>query len=98
MGKHLTYEEKLNAENELKFNRQLITVFREQINKLQYRNERLKNFLEKKKFSEHNGMYGINGLCYKLYGKKADELNIRERREYDAIAELLRERKKLEDK
>ena len=98
MGKHLTVEEKLNAENELKFNKQLIKLLREQIRNLQCRNEKLKYCIQHKNYNKHCGLYGVNSICYKLYGKKASELTVKERREYDAIAKLLRERKKLEDK
>ena len=98
MGKHLTIEEKMNAENELKMNRNFIKLLRQQINEIKKRNAKLENFLDHKKYSEHCGMYGIDGLCYKLYGKKASELNQREKREYEAIARVLRERRKLEDR
>lgn len=98
MGKWLTVEEKLNAENEVKLINRYIKLLKQEINNLKYRKERLKTHIEHKKYSEHNGLYGINGLCYKLYGKKASEMTEKERREYDAIAKLLRERKKLEDK
>lgn len=102
MGKHLTIEEKKNAEVELRINREFIKLIKKYtkqiIAEIQKRNIRLENFLQNKKYSEHCGMYGMNGLCYKLYGKKADELNMREKREYEAVAKVLRERKKLEDK
>ena len=98
MGKHLTVKEKLNAENELRENRAKIKELRNQINVIKYRNKKLENYLELRKYSKYNGLFSQDGLCYKLYEKKASELTIEERREYDAITKLIRQRKKLEEK
>lgn len=98
MGKHLTIEEKLNAENELKENRAKIKLLQQEINGLKYRNKKLLYYLENRKNSKYKGLFSENGLCYKLYGKKAIEMTVEERREYDAITKLIRQRKKLEDK
>lgn len=87
MDKHLTIEEKLNAEIELKENREKIKQLREEINKLKYRNQRLLYFLNNRKY--HGGKHG--GLCYaesdtyKKYGKKKNELTKEELKEYNRL-------------
>jgi hypothetical protein len=98
MGKHLGVEEKLNAENELKENRAKIKLLQKEINGLKYRNKKLLYYLENRKNSKYKGLYSADGLCYKLYGKKASEMTREERREYDFIAKRIRQRKRLEDK
>lgn len=98
MGKHLTVQEKLNAENELKENRAKIKELRNQINAIKYRNKKLENYLELRRHSKYNGLFSQNGLCYQLYNKKASELTIEERREYNAITKLIRQRRRLEGK
>ena len=70
MGKHLTIEEKLNAENELKENRLVMKWLRQRINEIKYRNSKLENYLGNKKNSKYEGLYGIEGSCYKMFGKK----------------------------
>ena len=96
MGKHLTVKEKLNAENELRENRAKIKELRNQINAIKYRNKKLENYLERRKASKYNGLFSQDGLCYKLYGKKSREMTTEEKREYEAIAKLIRQKKKLE--
>ena len=85
MGKHLSIEEKLNAENELKENSFKIKQLREEINALKYRNKKLTYFLEASRKSKHKGLYGIDGTCYKMFSKRYRELNVEEEREYNKI-------------
>lgn len=98
MGKHLSVKEKLNAENELKENNAKIKNLRNQINQLMYRNTKLRNHLASRKRSKHNGMFGIDGVCYKMFGKKACELSVEERRKYDNYTKAIRTKKAKEIK
>ena len=93
MGKHLTIEEKLNAENELKENRLVMKWLRQRINEIKYRNSKLENYLVNKKNSKHEGLYGIDGSCYKLFGKKFRDLTVEQRREYHRITKINRDNK-----
>ena len=97
MGKHLTIEEKLNAENELKENRLIMKWLREQLNAFKYRNARLTNYLEYKDKSKHEGLYGIDGSCYKMFGKKFRDLTVEEKREYHRVTKQNRRKTKTEE-
>ena len=97
MGKHLSIEEKLNAENELKENMAKIKELRNEIKKINYRNGRLRNYLAFKNRSKHQGMFGIDGICYKMFGKKSCELTVEERRKYDNYTKKLRNQKKAKE-
>lgn len=90
MGKHLTIEEKLNAENELLKNREKIKQLREEINKLKYRNDRLIYYLHNKKYgrSKHKGLCYAQCKMYKMYGKKKSDLTPEELREYNKIKQI----------
>lgn len=57
----------------------------EEINILRKRNKKLYNHLINCKISKHNGCYGENGVCYKMYGKSAKELTSEQRREYNRL-------------
>lgn len=94
MTKHLTIKEKLNAEKELEKNTNRIKELRNEIHEINKRNRRLRNHLYSRKHSKHSSMYGINGVCYKLFGKKSCELTIEERREYDRVTKAIRTKKK----
>ena len=96
MGKHLTIEEKLNAENEVKENLEKIKELKNEIHKIKRRNERLRNHIYFKTRSKHNGLYGIDGVCYKMFGKKRSDLTVQERRMYDNQTKAIRTRKKNE--
>jgi hypothetical protein len=101
MGKHLSINEKLNAQNELIKNRKEILYLRKEIKDLvnnikkeelvlkiqtlKNRNKKLKNHILYSKKSVHNGKYGINGICYNLFGKKTCELNKEELSIYNKI-------------
>lgn len=85
MGKHLTYEEKLNAENERNENRLIMKWLREQLNALKYRNERLTYYLKHRDKSKHNGLYGIDGTCNMMFGKRFRDLTAEEKREYNRV-------------
>ena len=101
MGKHLSVEEKLNAENEYAQNLEIIYDIKDEIREskdkaykqelwaevreLRKRNDKLRNHIYARKHSKHNGMYGINGICYTMFGKKACELNKEERSEYNKV-------------
>lgn len=93
MGKHLTLEEKLNAENELKENRFIMSWLRQQMANFKYRNKKLENYLKQRKYSKYNGIYGIDGGCYKMFGKKFRELTVEERREYHKEMRVRRKQK-----
>ena len=85
MGKHLTIQEKLNAPVEFQENKQRIAELYKEIAILRYRQERLRCFLEKSKFSKHKGLYGINGFCYKKFEKRVNDLTPAQRRKYNRI-------------
>ena len=93
MTKHLTIPEKLNAENELKDNVAKIKALRNEIKLLNRRNQRLRNHLYSRYRSKHNGMFGIDGLCFKMFEKKAKDLTVEERRQYDNTAKAIRKKK-----
>ena len=93
MGKHLTIEEKLNADNELQQNRIIMKWLRKQLNAFKYRNHKLENYLHHKNKSKHNGLYGINGSCYTMFGKKFKDLTIEERRAYHQEMRIRRNQK-----
>ena len=98
MGKHLSIAEKLNAENEFYENKIKMKWLREQLNALKYRNARLEYYLVNRKNSKYNGLYGINGTCYKMFGRKFSELTVEEKRKYHSITKEQRKIKALEDK
>lgn len=85
MSKHLSIEEKLNAENELAENIEKIKQLKDQIKLLMYRNNKLRRHIYSRKRSKYNGLYGIDGVCYTLFGKKAIDLDIEEKREYNRL-------------
>ena len=93
MGKWLTVEEKLNAQEELNTNRQIMKWLREQLKALKYRNGRLENYLEYKKRKPRKEVFGINSVCYKTFGKKFRDLTVEEKREYHRITKINREKK-----
>ena len=82
MGKWLTIEEKLNADKELEENRIIMRWLKEQHKIFKKRNDRLENFIQSRKRSEHDGLFGIDGTCYKMFGKKFNELTVEQRRKY----------------
>lgn len=98
MTKHLTIKEKLNAEKELEKNINRIKELRNEIHEINKRNRRLRNHLYSRKRSKHNSMYGIDGVCYKLFRKKACELSVEERRKYDNCTKAIRTKKAKEKK
>ena len=96
MGKHLSIEEKLNAGNEYEENLKKIKQIKDGVSKVQEeakkqilrlkaRNRKLKIFLDHSKKSKYGGIYAINGVCYKLFGKKRSELTNEEETEYNKI-------------
>lgn len=110
MGKHLSVEEKLNAENEYVQNLEIIYDIKDKIREtkdfaykqelwvkvkeIRKRNKKLLNHIYSRRHSKHNSMYGINGICYNMFGKKACELKKEELREYNKIMKARqRERK-----
>lgn len=93
MGKHLSVEEKLNAQNEYSENLKKIEMLKLEyiekekenkikIKELQLRNRKLKTFLENRKKSPYGGLYPLNGICYKMFGKKREDLTPKEATEY----------------
>lgn len=99
MGKHLSIAEKLNAENEFYENKIKMKWLREQLNILKYRNTRLERYISNSRRSKYSGLYAMNGVCYKLYGKKYKELNLEERKEYLRLkTKESKERRKLKAK
>ena len=93
MGKWLTIEEKLNAENELNNNVLIEKWLRSQIRIIQHRNNKLRNYLQHKKRKKRKEVFGINSVCYKTFGKKFRDLTVEERREYHRITKINREKK-----
>lgn len=101
MAKHLSIEEKLNAQNEYYQNLEIIYDIKDKIREakdfaykqelwvkvreIRKRNKKLLNHIYSRRHSKHNGMYGINGICYNMFGKKSCELNKEERTEYNKI-------------
>jgi hypothetical protein len=94
MGKHLSIEEKLNAETEFAENKEKIKELKAQIKTLKYRNERLLDCIYYKHRSKYQGLYGINGLCYALFKKRCRELDPDERRMYNRIKKAEERRRK----
>jgi hypothetical protein len=109
MGKHLSIKEKLNAENEYEQNLGIIYDIKDKIREskdfvykqelwvkvkeIRKRNKKLLNHIYSSRRSKHRGLYGINGICYNMFGKKSCELNKEERTEYNKIMKA-RQRKK----
>lgn len=54
----------------------------EEIAFLQKRNNRLMAYLWYAKQSKHNGLYGIDGLCHKMFGKRFRALTFEEKQLY----------------
>ena len=71
-----------------------IAKIEETIDKLNARNKKLRKYLKGSKTSKYNGLYSLNCVCYKEFGKKRCELTIEEARRYNAIMKERLKKKK----
>lgn len=110
MGKHLSVDEKLNAKNEYLNNLDIIDdikmeiknsknieynqMLKTEIKEIRKRNKKLLNHIYSSRYSKHSGLYGINGICYTMFGKKTCELTKEERTEYNKVMKARQRAKK----
>lgn len=62
-----------------------ISLLKVQIKMLLQRDRRLTHYLKYREASKHNGLYGIDGDCFKMFGKRFRALTAEERRKYNRI-------------
>lgn len=57
----------------------------QKIHSLTLRKTKLEYFLEAKKKSKYDGLHAAQGVCYKMFGKKARDMSIEEKRQYERV-------------
>lgn len=85
MGKHLTIEEKKNAEKEVAENRRAIKELKQKIYCLKARNKRLLNHIYTKNKSKYGGLYAQNSVCQAIFGMAFRSLSPEQKKEYYKI-------------
>ena len=88
------YSEPKRAEFEAR-----IVEINQEICELQLRNGKLVRYLYNAKKSKYQGLHSVNGVCFKLFGKKRSELTDKEKSEYNKfMKKRSNEKKKAKEK